>query len=188
MLQKSALLSLLFTFSCLFTLAQEILSVLSAPEAWPSEHIPFPLIFAPDIAFNGFEDLRFTPGWSDSTRANFWTYTFAWYIENDSEITDDQLAKTFDLYYDGLMGIAHRIKSDSVNVKWTKSIFEGNEGTISVYDGFFTHRTMMLHVKVSGFFCNPEQMQLLRFEISPQPFEHEVWKMFKEVTLRLDCH
>jgi len=50
--------------------------VLSAPENWKSELIPFPRSFAPSIDFIGFEDLRFSPGWSDSTSQEFWAYTF----------------------------------------------------------------------------------------------------------------
>ena len=56
----------------LISFGQENESVLSAPDNWLSEIIPFPLGFAQQIEFVGFEDLRFSPEWSDSTSQQFW--------------------------------------------------------------------------------------------------------------------
>ncbi len=103
--KKSGLVLTFFAISSVLIFGQERETILSAPDNWKSEIIPFPLGFAPTIDFVGFEDLRFAPGWSDSTSQEFWTYTFAWYIEKDSGMTESRLTELFNSYYDGLMGI-----------------------------------------------------------------------------------
>ena len=60
--KKSVLVIILFSISSMLTYCQEKESILSAPDKWQSEIIPFPLGFAPAINFIGFEDLRFSPG------------------------------------------------------------------------------------------------------------------------------
>ncbi len=35
---------------------------LPTPEGWQTETIPFPLEFAPEIKYEGLEELRFAPG------------------------------------------------------------------------------------------------------------------------------
>jgi len=95
---------------------QENAGILKAPDTWQREIIPFPLSFAPTIDFAGFEDLRFSPGWSDPGSQEFWTYSFAWYIELDSAMTEKKLAHYFNLYYDGLMGVDLPHGQDSTKV------------------------------------------------------------------------
>lgn len=35
---------------------------LPIPEGWRTETIPFPLEFAPELSYEGYEELRFSPG------------------------------------------------------------------------------------------------------------------------------
>ena len=72
----------------LMSFGQEQETVLNSPDNWRKEIIAFPIGFAPEIKFKGFEDIRFAPGWSDSTSNEFWTYTFVWYIEKDQPMTE----------------------------------------------------------------------------------------------------
>ncbi|MBL4705559.1 MAG: hypothetical protein JKY54_13630 [Flavobacteriales bacterium] len=67
MKKNSFLILRLFVMSSVSTFAQDDKAVLIAPDNWKSEIIPFPLGFAPSIDFVGIEDLRFSPGWKDST-------------------------------------------------------------------------------------------------------------------------
>lgn len=192
MYPKSILILLLFTLSSIIALGQERETVLTAPDNWQSEIIPFPINFAPDIEYVGFEDLRFSPKWSDSTSQNFWTYTFVWYIEKDAPLTEEKLTESFNSYYDGLMKVDFHHRVDSIHqVDNTICLFiktdEGFSGKMRVYDNFFTKKHMVLNIQVRESFCPKTNKQIIFCDISPQAFDHAVWKIFEEVTLKVAC-
>ncbi|NOQ73964.1 MAG: hypothetical protein GQ574_18305 [Crocinitomix sp.] len=191
---KKIALSLLFIF-CLATLsfAQKQKTVLKAPKAWITEIIPFPLDFAPSIPYMGIEDLRFAPNWSDSTNDNFWTYMFVWYVLKDKPVSTDILTKYFNAYYNGLMRIESRNKSEykdkplkKVNSSFTKTA-SGFNGTMEVFDGFFTKKYMTLNIKITETFCEEMNRQIIRCDVSRQAFDHAVWENFKEVKVKVKC-
>ena len=192
--KKSVLVIILFTINSLLTYGQEKESILSTPDNWKSEIIPFPLGFAPSIDFVGFEDIRFSPGWSDSTSEEFWAYSFAWYIEKDSAMTESRLAEYFNSYYDGLMGVDVKNPADSTNsnkLDKTLCLFvktnEGFSGKMRVYDRFFTKDYLTLNIKVKESFCPKTNKQIILFAISPKSFDHEVWGIFDDVKLKVKC-
>lgn len=160
-----------------------------------SEIIPFPLGFAQEIEFEGFEDLRFAPQWSDPSYKNFWTYCFVWYIEMDSAMTANKLTNYFNLYYDGLMGINHHNQADTTNtnqLEKTLSLFvkteEGFTGKMRTYDRFFTKDYITLNIKVKEYFCPETNKQIILCEISPKTFDNKVWKTFDDVKLIAECN
>lgn len=192
---KLVLIIIFVTISSVLSYAQEIESVLSAPDNWKSEIIPFPLGFAPTIDFIGFEDLRFLPNWTDSTSQEFWTYTFVWYIEKDSPMTESKLTESFNAYYDGLMGVDLHNQADSTKsnqLDKTRSLFvknnEGFTGEMRVYDRFFTKDYMVLNIKVKEIFCPNTNKQIIFCDISPKLFDHAVWNMFDDVKLKVECN
>lgn len=186
---RLALFVAVFTVSSVVVTGQEHQSVLSAPDNWKSEQFDFPISFAPSINYSGFEDLRFAPSWSDSTSQNFWTYMFVWYVDPGPSITTTKLSKELEIYYDGLMGMN---ANDSIGPPSTKcklvSTNEGFEGSIQVYDAFFTKKEMTLFVKVREVFCNIKNKQIIIFELSRSNFEKEILELFKEVKLKVDCN
>lgn len=192
---KTVLILFIFTISSLITIGQESESVLSAPDNWKSEIIPFPLGFAQEIDFVGFEDLRFAPNWTDSTSQEFWTYTFVWYIEKGPAMTENKLTETFNMYYDGLMGVDQNNETDnasSIKLDKTQCSFiktnDGFTGKMRVYDRFFTKDYMTLNIKVKETFCPEMNKQIILCDISPKEFSHEVWKIFDEVELDVICN
>ncbi len=47
--------------------AQEVQPrMMTLPQEWEFEYLEFPLAFAPDLEYNGFEELRFAPGMFDT--------------------------------------------------------------------------------------------------------------------------
>jgi hypothetical protein len=194
MYKKSILVLFLFTISSIITFGQEKESVLSAPDNWQSEIIPFPLGFARDIDFIGFEDLRFAPGWSDTTSQEFWAYTFVWYIEKGPAMTESKLTESFNSYYDGLMGVDIHNQNDSTNsnqLDKTLCLFvktdDGFIGKMRVYDRFFTKDYMTLNIKVKESFCPKTNKQIIFCDISPMVIDHEVWAIFDDVELNVEC-
>lgn len=193
MYKKPILVILLLIFSITFSYSQETESVLSSPENWKSEIIHFPMGFARSIDFVGFEDLRFAPTWSTATSDEFWTYCFVWYIEKEAPMTDKKLTESFNYYYDGLMGVddSHKDNTTTKPLDRTLSLFmkteEGFSGKIRVFDRFFSKEYMVLNVKVTETFCPQRNKQIVLCDLSPQPFDHKVWKLFEEVKVIVEC-
>jgi len=195
MYKKPALLIILFLFYSVLSYGQEAETVLSAPDNWQSEIIPFPLGFAPGIGFVGFEDLRFAPGWNNPGSQEFWAYTFAWYVEKDSAMTENKLDAYFTMYYDGLMGIDGNNQRDTAQTNQlnkTLCLFvktdEGFTGKMRVYDRFFTKDYITLNIKVKESFCPETNKQIILFNISPKDFGNEVWGIFDDVKLNVNCN
>ena len=192
--KKSVLVLVLFTIITVISFGQEKETILSAPDNWKSEIIPFPLGFAQDIDFVGFEDLRFAPNWSDATSENFWTYMFVWYIEKDDALTESKLTTYFKSYYDGLMGVNLKNNEGVINpnkLDETICLFiktnEGFTGKMRVYDKFFSKDYMILNIKVRESFCPKTNKQIILCEISQKVFDHKVWEIFNDVKLKVNC-
>ncbi|RLD24529.1 MAG: hypothetical protein DRI71_02275 [Bacteroidetes bacterium] len=192
--KKSVLVLFLFTISTVISFGQERETILNTPDNWKSEIIPFPLGFAQDIDFVGFEDLRFAPSWSDSTSENFWTYMFVWYIEKNEALTERKLTTYFSSYYDGLMGVNLINNKGVINPnKLDKTIClfvetnEGFTGKIRVYDKFFSKDNMTLNIKVRESFCPKTNKQIILCEISQKAFDHKVWEIFNDIVLKVNC-
>lgn len=193
-MKRIILCSFMLTMYTGIGVAQEADSVLVAPENWIGEIIPFPLGFAREIDFVGYEDLRFAPKWSDSTSQEFWTYAFVWYIEKQDAMTVAKLEENFNLYYDGLMGVNDSHRSDSnqsTKLNKTQSVFKksasGFTGEMTVYDRFFTKDYITLNVQVSETFCLKTNKQIIRCDISPKEFSNSVWNIFEQVSVNYDC-
>ncbi|MEL6304328.1 MAG: hypothetical protein AAGL29_07960 [Bacteroidota bacterium] len=173
--------------------AQKPETVLNSPEGWRSEQISFPLSFAPDIDFTGFEDIRFAPGWSNMESEAFWTYHFVWYIDQNDPMTETSLTKIMEDYYDGLMLVVSKSEENPEGNLPEKTLClfmkteKGFTGKARVYDAFFSKKTILLNFKVKEFFCDKTKKQVVAFDISPQPFEHSVWKQFDAVQLIAKC-
>lgn len=46
------------------------------PKSWRYEYIPMPLDFAPDLPYQGFEELRFSSGMFDTLSTSYFSYAF----------------------------------------------------------------------------------------------------------------
>lgn len=165
--------------------SQEHETILAAPTDWISEIIPFPLRFAPEIDLVGYEDLRFAPNWNKPEHDEFWTYMFVWYVTNDKKITKDKLTMYFNSYYDGLMNVKFQ------DIDATETTFEttnnGFKGKMKVYDNFFTKDYMTLNIRVAVIDCPETEKQLIRCELSPQDFSHELWNALSSIKVLLAC-
>jgi hypothetical protein len=78
-LRSSFILLLLCAVAAVPGTAQESVEVpfyLPTPEGWRTETIPFPLEFAPELDYEGLEELRFAPGMFKEGSADFWSYAF----------------------------------------------------------------------------------------------------------------
>lgn len=72
------------------------------PEGWKQETIPFPLDFAPELRHRGVEVLRFAPGFFDPTKQGYWSYAWAWWLEDAEVPGRAQLERELVEYFRGL--------------------------------------------------------------------------------------
>lgn len=201
-MNKSVLLLFLFLWSYSCCLAQKkdnkaALSLLEAPADWSKESFALPPSFAPDINFSGIEQVRFAPGWADSSSVQFWTYSFAWFVEGKQELTEKRLKELMQSYFTGLSqsvgqskGIAaEKITKATASFTLTKKGdgTQSFEGKIQFFDVFFSRKLIELQVKAKEIYCSQVDKHLMVFFFSPQRFDSQVWKGFDQIRSVRDC-
>ena len=109
-------------------------------------------------------------------------------------MTESKLTESFNIYYDGLMGVVFNNQADTTNsiqLDKTLCLFvktnAGFTGKMRVFDAFFTKDYMTLNIKVKEFFCPKTNKQIILCDISPKTFDHPVWKIFNDVKLEVNC-
>ncbi len=168
-----------------------------APKGWAVERIPFPIVFAPQIPYKGFEDLRFTPGWEYTTSDEHWSYTFLWWLEGKVDVDSSVLKQHLDDYYFGLLSQNVSKRSIPANkvfrpvatitkIKTDSGDTKTYQGTIKMLDYLdLTFPALMLNCVIHKKDCNAHTAFI--FEISPQPFGHTVWKQLNELNASFKC-
>jgi len=182
----------LFSFTLLLSITinsqeKENLSLFGTDSTWIKEIIEFPIGFAQDIKYEGFEDLRFPPGWSKEESPNFWSYVWAWSVNNKKTFTIAELEKNIQLYFDGLLGLDF-YKIDEKPVQKTNAVFIEKApsqfiGKVKTVDTRYTKKPMTLHAQAESYYCEQTNKAVIVFRFSPQSFEDDVWNRLKSVML-----
>ncbi len=115
-----------------------------APRAWPvpagwkHETIAFPLDFAPALAHRGVEELRFAPGFFDPHAGGYWSYAFAWQLDDAAALDADALAGELVAYFRGLVAAVdtkHRVAVDQIAARATPAP-DGFSLAVHTFDAF----------------------------------------------------
>jgi hypothetical protein len=181
----------LFLFSLVgFSQEKQDLEVFETDSTWIKEIIEFPIGFAQEIKYQGFEDLRFPQGWSKEDSPNFWSYVWAWSIIDTEEITTNDLEKNIQYYFDGLLGLDF-YKIDDKPLRKTNAVFMKKTGSqfigkVKTHDTRYTKKPMTLNVLVNTYYCKRENKTIIHFRFSPKPFENAVWDTLAEIKLKRD--
>ncbi|WP_020534560.1 serine hydrolase [Lewinella cohaerens] len=171
--------SLLFCSFLLRGQENEHLFFLETDTSWRKEMFIFPINFARDIDYQGVEDARFPRGWEEQDSPNFWSYAYAWNLENSGDVTEADLETSLQKYFVGLM----RWEETSVQLSTTNNaVFTG---VVKTMDAFFTKEPMDLNVLVEKTYCEEKNKSIILFRFSPKGFEADVWNKLKEVQLPL---
>ncbi|MCK0178029.1 hypothetical protein MWU50_01885 [Flavobacteriaceae bacterium S0862] len=190
---KKHIVTILLLFFCILSYSQEeeSLEVFTTDSTWIKEIIKFPINFAQDINYEGFEDLRFPQGWSNQESPNFWSYVWAWNINGIEKPSESDLEKNVQLYFDGLLGLDF-YKINDVKTHKTNAVFikKGNTqyiGKVKTVDTRYTKLPMTLNVLVVYYYCETQKKTIMVFRYSPKPFDNPVWETLNEVKLRADA-
>ncbi len=154
------------------------------PDGWRAETIPFPLGFAPEVAYSGVEELRFAPGMFKAGGEDFWTYAFVWWLAGDVQFDAATLKSDLEKYYVGLslavdgegfdpekdaaVASLHPVTGDTgIGSRWV--------GALSTHEPFATHTRVELHLEVEVSRARKLDRTAVTFLVSPQPPGHPVW-------------
>lgn len=182
------LVSLLFP-ACAFAGDEDVATgsfFLPTPDGWRTETIAFPLGFAPELEYEGVEELRFAPGMFNADSEDFWTYAFVWWISDRSSLEPAGLAKDLEFYFAGLTravaperGFDASAATHDVQLAMFENGGDDSEidfkGGATVFDPFATGESISLNIRVKQTSCLEEGRLAVVFELSPQPLIHQVW-------------
>lgn len=154
---------------------------------WIKEIIKFPLGFAPNINYQGFEDLRFVKaGWGKMNHPEFWSYAFGWYIQTNKKPTQKDIEHNIKLYYDGLMQAVNKEPTFTVPETIASFSKKGKNkfiGTIKTHDSFYTKKIITLNTLVEIVHCTKQNTYVLLFRVSVQDFSHGVWQKLNSLKM-----
>jgi len=177
-----------------FSQEEERMRVIDADTTWFKEIIPFPIHFAPEIKFEGYEDAQFPTGWAKQESPEFWSYIFAWNINHTTPLSPEELEINLQFYFDGLMKLINKDKE--LVLPPTTAVFmkadvlnSGSDyaGKVKFFDAFHTKKIIHLNVLVNYHFCQEQKKSIIVFRFSPQKFDATIWDILKAVSLRVNA-
>ena len=192
--------SVLLLLAGLPVAAQEAVDVpfhLDTPQGWRTETIPFPLDFAPELEYEGLEELRLSPGMFKEQSVDFWTYAFVWWVPEGTNFGTERLENDLETYFRGLTeGVAEIKEFDlgepefDVQLEPVESASLENaqwEGSVRTFDIFATRKPIRVGIRIDTLQC-PEQGHLAAFfQLSPQPEHHKIWKVMDDLRRGFRC-
>ncbi|WP_372368070.1 hypothetical protein [Candidatus Uabimicrobium sp. HlEnr_7] len=162
----------------------------SAPEDWRPERIFFPLSFAPDIKYKGFEELRFAPGMFKPETEDYFCYVFFFWIEEKISIDKKEVHKILLAYYKGLckaVADKRKLKLNFDTIKVSVKDDEKSKGKFYVvvdwYDPFVTGEKLSLHMDINFFYSKDETKSILFACVSPKfpTKENKTWATMYDI-------
>jgi hypothetical protein len=168
--------------------------VLPEPANWGTETFPFPVEFAKGIPFTGYEELRFTPGWGDTTSVEHWSYCFLWWIDDSAQLDRSKLTSYLEEYYNGL--VSRNIESRKIpasKVIPTRAIVKENSNPSNPFTAsvnmlnYMAQKPITLNINVNAVHCTASKKKGVFISVSPQPMNHPIWGKFAEIWKGFKC-
>jgi hypothetical protein len=162
-------------------------AVWPTPPGWRREVIRFPLDFAPSVSHRGVEEIRFPPGFFDPKAPLWWSYVFAWAIDDAATLDRATLERDLTAYFRGLATAVK--KNGGFDPARFRTQLDGDgpwRGTIDSYDPFKTLQPLTLHVLVEEQRCAGAR-RLMIVTASPRPADDPAWHTLADVRATLRC-
>jgi hypothetical protein len=164
------------------------------PAGWKHETIPFPLEFAPGLPYRGTEELRFAPGFFQPGSSTFWSYAFAWSLEDPPRFDAPTLAPVLREYFSGLALAVGKDKYPMDPGRFRVDLAPRTDGgrtmlagRVESYDPFVTGEPIDLNVEARLRDCPQAGHPVLTFLVSPRPFGDAVWAELHACEAGLRC-
>ena len=172
----------------------------SIPGNWQMDpRYPFPLPWSPSIAYKGFEDLAFAPGFDDANSPEYHSYLILWWLGGTPALTPESLEKDMVTYFQGLA--EQRGRNNKFTPDLSKVVANYREsagpdsfggapaksfaGTITLYD---RHGALiMLHSEVVTSVCAAAGDTAVFFSMSKEARPAALWKQLDAVRDEFRC-
>ena len=157
-------------------MSAELLPV--APEGWRLERLDLSLTFAPDLGFEGFEELRFAPGMFDPDSPSYFSYVMALRLDGDHDVTPAFWKEFLSPYYRGLCAAVGAGKDLEVSPEDSViDVVQRDDrvcvATIDMVDAFVTAKALRLRIELESY-STPRATELFGV-VSPMPEDAAVW-------------
>ena len=160
------------------------------PPDWRFERIDFPLPFAPDLKYKGFEELRFAPGMFNAKSGTYFTYIFAMKLTNKAVLNATALKSLLETYFRGLCkamaeGTDFKIDGSKISAKVREDHFEAYRArhfnvTLESFDPFVTGKPLTLHLEILTLNLGPTDQRLFA-AVSPKSTNEPIWKLLRKL-------
>ena len=163
------------------------------PQGWRYERIDFPLPFAPELKYDGFEELGFAPGMFNEKSDTYFTYIFAMKITNDVAVDAKLLKSLLETYFRGLYrtvaeGTDFDIDLSKISATVREDHYEAKNSrhftvTLDSYDPFVTGKPLKLRLEMLVV-RKAENDHRVFAAVSPKPPDSPVWSMLRKLMKR----
>ena len=160
------------------------------PPDWRYERIDFPLYFAPELKYDGFEELRFAPGMFDAKSDTYFTYIFAMKITNDISIDGKLLKSLLETYFRGLCRTVVKetnfdIDASKISATVREDHYETKDSrhfsvALDSYDPFVTGKPLKLRLEILVVEKDENDHRIFA-AVSPKPPDSPVWKLLRRL-------
>ncbi|HEX4164709.1 MAG TPA: PDZ domain-containing protein [Bryobacteraceae bacterium] len=166
----------------------------SIPGNWQKDpRYNFPLPWSPGLAFKGFEDLYFAPGFDDLDSPEYHSYVFLWWLDGQRQITAAELQSDMVTYFGGLAEQRGRNNKFSPDLSQIKaqyatspngpSTFGGAaasnfRGTVTLYDR--RGNVISLYSEVSSSYYGDGHTAVF-FAMSKEPRPSALWSQLDAI-------
>jgi len=153
------------------------------PAGWKFERLDLPLSFAPDLDYEGFEELSFAPGMFDPESETYFSYVMALRLEGDVRLDRGAVDGFLEEYYRGLCGAVAEgrqldLDLDKVSAE-VRRVGDDYHASVEMFDAFVTGEPMTLEFELS---VHPEPQATVLFGLaSPMPKAGAAWKALGEI-------
>jgi hypothetical protein len=172
------------------------------PEGWRQETIPFPLEFAPELPYQGVEELRFSPGMFKPDQGGYWSYAFVWWLDGRPTLDATELSSSLTRYFTGLCTSVAKEKGQAIDPAKVSASLHGMTdsprklehavrafaGTVNSYDPFATGKPIVLNVEAWVWDCDRSGKRAVLVLASPQPESAPIWSSLRKRRDEFVCH
>jgi hypothetical protein len=167
----------------------------SRPANWRPEVDQFPLPWSAQLAYHGWEDLVFAPGFDDKASPNYHSYAFVWWLEGKQEFSADRLQADLLAYYKGISAQRGRTRKftpdlDRVSVTFAAGAAGASNGSRSFHgDAVFYNpagELFTLHGEASLQYCRDGHTAGV-FILSPQESGAAIWNDLRAIQQSFRC-
>jgi hypothetical protein len=171
--------------------------LLDVPKGWNIERFSLPADFAPQMNVRGVEELRFPPGWSDGTSAEYWSYAYLWWLNVTPGIDALGLQTNLQALYTGLVGrniVSRQIPlGKQVPTTVTVKKIKTSAGDVQTFQGqthmldYMPQKPIVLNLLIHEKECANQDHTAVFVEVSPKPLTHPIWKELKHLDQTFRC-